>query len=300
MVETVKEMKWAITGAGGQLGRELSEVLQTLGQGLDSWNKNEMNIAHESCIKKIVEAKPDLIVNCAAWTDVEQAEFEPKKAFEVNQQGVIHVATAAKELGVPLVHISTDYVFSGESFRPWRISDQAEPKTTYGQSKLAGERELLSIYPEGSYVVRTAWLYSKFGSNFPKAIIKRVLNESRDIAVVQDQVGQPTSAKDLSLQIVRMIDCQLPFGVYHATNSGEVSWFEFSQYILHLMGMSPNKIVGVQTNQYMSKSSRPRYSVLDHSHWNFTKLLPMRNWKIAFHEIFNEIFESAKEEIKYG
>lgn len=300
MVEAAKEMKWAITGAGGQLGRELIELLNELGYQTQSWSRQDLDITADSSVGIIVDAKPDVIVNCAAWTDVDRAELEPEKAFAANQHGAAALARAARELQIPIIHISSDYVFSGEGLRPWKVSDRTEPTTVYGRSKLAGEQEVLSIYPEQSYILRTAWLYGRYGVNFPSKIIERLLSSDDVIQIVDDQFGQPTSAKDLSYQIVKLVENEPPFGIYHATNSGEASWFEFSQHILGLMNESSKRIVPISTIEYPQPTSRPKYSVLDHSNWVSTSLSPMRNWKNAIDETFAEIIECVRVGIRRG
>ena len=293
-------MKWGITGAGGQLGVELSLMLHTLGYPTQTWSRQDLNVTDESSVEVVMNSKPDVIVNCAAWTDVDGAETQEDRAFDVNQRGAALIAKAAKELQIPLIQISTDYVFSGIGSRPFGISDPTVPATAYGRSKLAGEREVLSIYPERSYILRTAWLYGQHGGNFPSTIIKKLLKSDEILKVVDDQFGQPTWTKDLASQIVELLENQVPFGIYHATNSGQASWFEFSQHILSLMNESSNRVVPISTSAYPGLAPRPSYSVLDHSQWSGTNISPMRNWKNAFNEAFPEILESVKAKINHG
>ena len=226
-------MKWLITGGTGQLGTALRKEFETQSINFISLSKSQLEISQDHSISAITSYSPDVIINCAAWTNVDGAEKDKHGAFLVNAVGARNVAIAAKELHAKLIHISTDYVFSGCSSAPWRTEDLREPKSIYGESKLAGENAILEIYPEKSYVLRTAWLYSPWRRNFAKTMLKLALS-NKEVEVVSDQVGQPTSALDLSKQIVSISKANLPPGVYHGTNSGEASWFEFACEIFKL------------------------------------------------------------------
>lgn len=205
-----------------------------------------------------------------------------------------------KKLQIPYIQISTDYVFSGHNNSPWQVFDRTEPMTIYGQSKLAGELSVQDTYCEGSYIIRTAWLYSQYGNNFAKKIIRKLLNSQDVIHVVNDQFGQPTSARDLSFQIIRIIENSLPFGIYHSTNSGAASWFDFSQRILRNMGERRERIMAIASTELRSRVSRPNYTVLDHTKWLQTNVLPLRNWEIALDDIFPVIFDRTREELSDG
>lgn len=293
-------MKWGVTGASGQLGSELESLLGSLGMASRCWHDGELDITKESDIDSIIEQSPDILINCAAWTAVDRAEDEELAAFRVNELGASNMAKAAQKLNIPLVHISTDYVFSGEGEKPWRVSDQTQPMSAYGRSKLAGEISVQSIHGDRSYILRTAWLYSEHGSNFPKSIMKRALQSEDSLNVVVDQIGQPTSAKDLAMQIVRIVENELPFGIYHATNSGKTSWFDFARRILMLMGQSVDRVVAVPSSAYPSRVQRPAFSVLDHSEWLTTKVAPMRDWQSAFDEVFPSILKKVEAELLHG
>jgi dTDP-4-dehydrorhamnose reductase len=293
-------MKWGVTGASGQLGSELESLLGSLGMASRCWHDGELDITKESDIDSIIEQSPDILINCAAWTAVDRAEDEELAAFRVNELGASNMAKAAQKLNIPLVHISTDYVFSGEGEKPWRVSDQTQPMSAYGRSKLAGEISVQSIHGDRSYILRTAWLYSEHGSNFPKSIMKRALQSEDSLNVVVDQIGQPTSAKDLAMQIVRIVENELPFGIYHATNSGKTSWFDFARRILMLMGQSVDRVVAVPSSAYPSRVQRPAFSVLDHSEWLTTKVAPMRDWQLAFDEVFPSILKKVEAELLHG
>jgi len=227
-------MSWLITGGSGQLSISIAQALEESGTSFVSLSHKELDVSIESSINQILSEKPSLIVNCAAYTAVDKAELEPNAAFSVNATGAANVALAAKELEVPLIHISTDYVFSGESQLPWRVTAATFPSTQYGASKLAGEKLIQEIHPEGSWILRTAWLYGPYGKNFAKTMIRKAITESGEVRVVDDQIGQPTSTFDLTNRIVEIGKRDIPPGVYHATNSGQTSWFEFTREIFRL------------------------------------------------------------------
>lgn len=296
MVAPAKTLKWAITGATGQLGRELVTIFKKLDYEYISWSSSDLDIASEGAISKVTSEAPDLLINCAAWTAVDKAESEVAAAFRVNELGAANMARAANRLGIPLVHISTDYVFAGNRNTPWKVEDPTEPTSAYGRSKLAGEVAIRSIHQEGSYILRTAWLYSAFGSNFAKSIISKTLNTKEALRVVDDQIGQPTYAKDLARQIIDTCENKIPFGTYHATNSGSATWYEFASRIIELIGEPEERINPVTSNEFPSPVKRPNYSVLDNSKWLETKVPPMRDWKEALDEAFPSILASVRAE----
>lgn len=285
-------MKWLITGGSGQLGNALSNVLATNSIDFISLTKEKLDISEISSISTIKEISPGVIVNCAAWTNVDGAESNQSAAFAVNEAGARNVAIAASELKIPLMHISTDYVFSGESKKPWSVNSLREPLSIYGCSKLAGEIAVQEVHQEASYILRTGWLFSRWGRNFVKTILRAALLNEK-VNVVSDQFGQPTSALDLAKQITLLMEHELPFGFYHGTNSGEASWFDFACTIFKFAGMDENNVSAVKTFDYPTKAKRPSFSVLDLSKWYETLVPPMRSWKDAlkdeFPYILNEI-----------
>ena len=194
-------MKWGITGASGQLAKSLADLLNLREVSFVAWDKSILDITEKSSISVIAEALPDVLINCAAWTNVDGAEGDLEAAVKVNRDGARNVAIAAKELNIPLVHISTDYVFSGNSERPWKTEDETHPISNYGLSKLLSEKSIEETWPEKSIILRTAWLYGPYGRNFAKTIIRKAIATKNEIRVVSDQKGQPTSTSDLALQI---------------------------------------------------------------------------------------------------
>jgi dTDP-4-dehydrorhamnose reductase len=300
MVASIKEMKWAITGGSGQLGKSIAEKLVNFQIPHVSWSHSELDISQESSIAMIDAESPDVLINCAAWTHVDGAESNEEAANKANRDGVRNMAIAAKSLGIPLVHISTDYVFSGSGSRPWKIDDETNPTSKYGLSKLLGEHELLSIYPSKSYILRTAWLYGPYGKNFAKTILKKAITEREVIKVVNDQIGQPTSTIDLADQILRLAEAKPTPGIYHATNSGKVSWWEFAKELLSLAGESESRVIPITSKEFITPVKRPSYSVLDHSEWNNVGMDPMRDWRESLGEVFPRLISNVKEEIARG
>ena len=293
-------MKWGITGASGQLAKSLADLLNLREVSFVAWDKSILDITEKSSISVIAEALPDVLINCAAWTNVDGAEGDLEAAVKANRDGARNVAIAAKELNIPLVHISTDYVFSGNSERPWKTEDETHPISNYGLSKLLSEKSIEETWPEKSIILRTAWLYGPYGRNFAKTIIRKAIATKNRIRVVNDQKGQPTTTTDLALQIYTCVEKMIPAGIYHATNSGEATWYEFARELVELCGESPSLIIPVRSEEFQTKVKRPIYSVLDHSTWSTVGLKEMRDWREALEEIYPEIHRAVESEMSNG
>lgn len=290
-------MSWLVLGGNGQLGKALSVVLGERGVDFRAWGSEDLDITSAlQCNQYIGGLAPSVIINAAAWTDVDGAESDPDGAHAVNAAGALNLAVAAKSAGAVFAHVSTDYVFSGVSDRPWREDDLRAPVSVYGKTKAAGEVAVLNEYAERSYIFRTAWLYSPWEKNFARTMVRLALAGDGEVKVVDDQVGQPTSAMDLANQIVDAIFAELPFGIYHATNSGEASWFEFAQEIFKLCGPegSAARLVPVSSVEFDRPAKRPSFSVLGHDAWRLVgtsgeSVKPMREWKEALQDIMMDI-----------
>ena len=290
-------MNWLVTGGSGQLGIAVSEELDSRGLVFTALGSKDLDITDSKNVNDfIAQNSPNVIVNCAAWTDVDGAESNEASASKVNGHGPENLAIAAAVLGSRLIHVSTDYVFSGESQKPFEIDDQIDPQSAYGRTKADGEKKVLTTYPENSYVVRTAWLYSAKGKNFAKTMTRLALNGDGEVRVVNDQIGQPTSAVDLAKQIVELGLGVAPAGIYHGTNSGQASWFEFAREIFSLAGADTNRVVPVFSSEYPRPAKRPSYSVLSHEAWLKTSIAPMRDWKIALASVMPEVISTVKVE----
>ena len=292
-----KEMKWAITGGSGQLSRSLVDLLDKEGVPYIAWSHKDLDVADDSSISVIKETSPDLLINCAAWTNVDAAEEFPEKATRVNQVGPRNMARAAKELEIPLINISTDYVFSGQSRQPWSTDSKTEPMSTYGLSKLLGEKEINKNMDGNFYILRTAWLYGPYGRNFSKTILKKALTSKDSINVVNDQIGQPTTTKSLAEQIFKVAQQNIPSGTYHATNTGQASWWDFAREIFELAGEDVERVRSSTSEDFPSNVKRPKYSVLDKSAWSKVGMETMPEWRRALKEVFPEIRKAVEREL---
>jgi dTDP-4-dehydrorhamnose reductase len=297
VVAAFKEMKWAITGGSGQLSRSLVDLLDKEGVPYIAWSHKDLDVADDSSISVIKEISPDLLINCAAWTNVDAAEEFPEKATRVNQVGPRNMARAAKELKIPLIHISTDYVFSGQSRQPWSTDSKTEPISTYGLSKLLGEKEISKNLDADFYILRTAWLYGPYGRNFSKTILKKALTSKDSINVVNDQIGQPTTTKSLAEQIFKVAKQGIPSGTYHATNTGQASWWDFAREIFELAGEDVERVRPSTSEDFPSNVKRPKYSVLDQSAWSKVGMETMPEWRRALKEVFPEIRKAVEREL---
>jgi dTDP-4-dehydrorhamnose reductase len=290
-------MTWLITGGSGQLGIAVSQELGERGILFIAWGSEDLDITQGPTVRDFVsQLSPTVIVNCAAWTDVDGAESNEPQASRVNSDGAENIALAAKQCGAKLMHVSTDYVFSGESKTPWQVDDRINPQSAYGRTKAAGETRVLENYPANSSIVRTAWLYSPRGKNFAKTMTRLAIKGDGEVRVVNDQMGQPTSAIDLAKQLVELGLSSSPAGVYHGTNSGEATWFEFAQEIFKLVGADTNRVVSVSSSEYSRPAKRPSYSVLSHESWTKTCVKAMRDWRIALEEAMPSIITAVKAE----
>jgi dTDP-4-dehydrorhamnose reductase len=290
-------MTWLITGGAGQLGTALKVVLNERKIDFIAWGSEDLDIrSAKKTLELVGSLKPSVVINAAAWTDVDAAESDIKGAHAVNTVGAYNLSVASKAVNAVFVQVSTDFVFSGIGSKPWKNDDALEPTSVYGQTKMAGENEVLSNYPERSYIFRTAWLYSPWGKNFVKTMLKLALEGTADVRVVIDQVGQPTFAIDLANQIVDSVVHKLPFGIYHATNSGQASWHEFAQAVFKFVRADVSRIIPVTSSEYLRPAKRPSYSVLCHVSWEKTPLSPMRDWENALQDALPSIISAVKEE----
>jgi len=294
--EVEVDMTWLITGGSGQLGLALQRELNAKNIDFVAPSSNDLDITNFTQISNLFKnINPRIVVNAAAWTDVETAETEGFAAFKVNALGARNLAASSKRVGSTFLHISTDYVFSGTRSTPWQESSEVNPISVYGVTKSEGEILVKMEYPEKSFIIRTAWLYSESSDNFARKIARLAMKDSGIVTVVNDQIGQPTYAGDLALKIIDLINTDAPIRLYHGTNSGEASWFDFAVEIFRYCGADIKRIIPITSNEFKSKVQRPKYSVLGHSNWEGTKCGEMRDWKIALGCAMPEILRSVKE-----
>ena len=292
-----RKMVWLITGSSGQLGLAMSEKLTSQSIPFKTVNSKELDITQEFVVDDFLQRNlPSVIVNCAAWTDVDGAEDNEDQAFQVNSLGPKYLASSSKKIGAKLVQVSTDYVFSGESDSPIEENAEMNPVSVYGRSKREGEKHVQEIYPEGAYVVRTSWLYSPNGKNFAKTMTNLALVNDAEVRVVSDQFGQPTSAGDLADQVIKLVLNESKFGIYHGTNSGETSWFHFAQEIFRILGKDLTRLKSVESSEFLRAAKRPRYSVLGHEGWEKVGLPEMRSWQLALQNEIPRILATLESE----
>jgi dTDP-4-dehydrorhamnose reductase len=283
-------MKILITGSNGQLGTELvNRYGDRINDELFVGDLPDIDITSElSIASTFASIAPDIVINCAAWTAVDAAEDKESSAFTVNAEGPAILATYCARAGARLVQISTDYVFEGDATEPYQEDSQPGPITAYGRTKLAGENFVRELLPDNHLIIRTAWLYSPTGHNFVKTIVK-AQSERETLRVVTDQIGQPTSASDLADQIVTLLETYSGSGIFHGTNSGVTSWFEFARAIMSEIGEDPERILPTDSSSYVQLAPRPAYSVLGHQGWAAVGMAPMRDWRVALHEAIPDI-----------
>lgn len=249
-------MRILISGAGGQLGRSLKAPLAA--HELTALGHQALEITDLEAVRAAVRThRPELVINAAAYNRVDDAEGDVEGAYRGNALGPRNLALAAAEAGIPIVHVSSDYVFDGRGTRPYHEYDAPAPQTVYGRSKLAGEQAVRELNPH-HYVVRTAWVYEEAGSNFPRTML--ALAERPEVRVVDDQVGSPTYAPHLAAAIAELIGSGA-FGTYHLAGSGQASWFELTRTLYRLRGIA-TRVVPVTTGEFPRPAPRPRYSVL--------------------------------------
>ncbi|MFF9091873.1 dTDP-4-dehydrorhamnose reductase [Streptomyces sp. NPDC014802] len=270
-----------ITGAAGMLGRDLTHVLGGRGLHVNAVTRHGLDITDADAVRAAV-AGHDVVVNAAAWTDVDGAETEEAAATRVNGEGPRVLAEACAESGAVLIQVSTDYVFPGDATEPYRHDAPTAPVNAYGRGKLAGEQAVTELLPERGYVVRTAWLYGAHGRNFVATMLK--LAAQRDtVEVVDDQRGQPTWTVALSRQIADLAEAALagraPAGVYHGTASGTGTWFDLARAAFELTGLDPERVRPTTSEKFVRPARRPSYSVLAHERWAEAGVAVQPHWR---------------------
>ena len=293
-------MKLLITGGNGQLGKELQEVLRNGGTDIGeipalyreadvtAVDVDVLDITDRDATLAFIETlRPDVIFNCAAYTQVDACEENEAIADKVNADGVRHLAEAAEAVGAKLVHVSTDYVFDGKGRSPYGEDDAVAPATAYGRTKVRGEQAALAACSR-TYVLRTAWLYGPYGPNFVKTMLR--LGSTREsVTVVNDQVGSPTYTADLAWTMLAVATTEV-YGIYHVTGGGQCSWFQFATAIMQKAN-NGCRVLPCTSAEYPSKTPRPAYSVLGHGRLQAVGLDRMRPWEEALDSYFKRTEE---------
>ncbi|MEH7115668.1 dTDP-4-dehydrorhamnose reductase [Neobacillus niacini] len=283
-------MRVVVTGAAGQLGQDVLLELERKNHQAFGTDRQQLDITNEEAvIAYISEVKPDVILHCAAYTNVDGAEANEETAYHINAAGTEYLAKAAKLNGAKMLLVSTDYVFDGTATEPYEVDEPTKPLGAYGRTKLAGE-QLLQKYLEQFFIVRTAWVFGVYGKNFVKTMI-RLGKERGEIGVVYDQVGSPTYTVDLAQFMVQLMETD-KYGIYHATNSGVCSWYEFAVEIFKQSDLNV-KVNPLTSDQFPTPAARPKYSVLSKEKISEIGLTPLRDWKEALAAYLKETTEKS-------
>ncbi len=279
-----------VVGAAGQLGTDL---LHELGGFARALTRADVDVTDGPALRDAVSGwafdvrdrpGPLTVFNAAAWTNVDAAEDNEDLAYAVNATAAAHLALAADSVGARLVHVSTDYVFPGDATAPYETTDPTGPRSAYGRTKLAGEQAVLAASPS-AYVVRTAWVYGATGANFVKTM-SRLERDRETVAVVDDQRGSPTWSRDLARGLVELARWAPPPGIYHCTNAGEATWYDFARAVFEELGADPGRVRPCTTAEFPRPAPRPAYSVLSDRSWRGAGLRPLPHWRDALRTAF--------------
>lgn len=265
-------MKVLVTGANGMLGQDLCPILEDVGAFVIETDVDTLDITNEDMVNDVLnDVHPDMVVHCAAYTNVDKAEEDLETAEKINVKGTENLAKACSKLGITLVYISTDYVFEGEKNSPYLPTDKTNPQNNYGLTKLKGE-EAVKKYCEKYYIARTSWLYGHHGKNFVETMLS--LADKPELKVVDDQIGCPTWTVELANGIVKLLS--KPYGTYHVCGSGKTSWYGFAKEIFEQSGIDVN-LKPCATEEFPRPAKRPKYSVMENENI-------CRNWTAALHD----------------
>jgi len=270
--------RWLVTGAAGMLAHDLLPRLANAGHDVTALRRADLDVTDAAACEAAVEGH-EVVANLAAWTAVDDAETREPEAFAVNAVAAANLAAACARTGARLVHVSTDYVFSGDATTPYAVDAPIAPRSAYGRTKAAGEWAVLAHCPS-ALVIRTAWLYGAGGANFA-ATMARLAGERETLSVVDDQRGQPTWTVDLADALVRLVESDAPGGIWHGTGSGETTWFGFARAIFEELGLDPERVTPTTTDAFPRPAPRPAYSVLGHERWSDAGLEPLADWRDA-------------------
>jgi dTDP-4-dehydrorhamnose reductase len=282
-------MKILITGAYGMLGSDLREVLKD--NELIITGSKDLDITKENNVLQFIEdKKPEIVINAAAYTNVDNCETDYDNAYLVNAIGPKNLAVACNKLNIPLIHVSTDYVFDGSKTTPLSEEDKLGPKTAYGKTKLEGEK-FVQENTKKYFILRTAWLFGINGKNFVKTMIN-LSKKNNVLKVVNDQKGCPTYCYDLAMAIKQLLNSD-KYGIYHLTNKGELSWYDFAKKIFELSNITIN-VKPVTTEEFPRPAPRPHYSVLSNQKWINAGFSPMRNYEDALKDYLSLLKSSGQ------
>ena len=281
-----------VTGSMGQLGSEIKELASNYNYNFFFTTRDDIDITSKDSIKEFCQTNSiNVIINCAAYTAVDKAQSDIENADLVNRKAVKKLSIVAKELNIKLIHISTDYVFDGKNFKPYVEEFQTNPQSVYGKTKLDGENELLDINPLNSIIIRTSWVYSYYGNNFVKTML-RLGKEKEELGVIFDQVGTPTYAKDLAITILNIVPQieNSKVEIYNYSNEGVLSWYDFAKEIMKMAKLNC-KIKAIETYQYPTPAKRPHFSLLNKSKIKSKFNLEIPYWKDGLDDCLKRLGE---------
>lgn len=277
--------KILVTGSNGQLGSEIRSLSADYSYQFLFTDVQDLDITDRNALHQfLVENKVNTILNCAAYTAVDRAEDDFQTADKVNHLAVKYLAEESKTLGITLIHISTDYVFNGKAFMPYKENDLTDPQSVYGTTKRAAEKEMISLQIPNSIIIRTSWVYSAYGNNFVKTM-RRLGAEKEHINVISDQIGSPTYAKDLAACMLDILPkiANSKTQIYHFSNEGVSSWYDFAVAIMEMSGLAC-EVIPIPSSQYPTPAKRPFYSVMDKSKIKKEFGIKIPHWKESLKE----------------
>jgi dTDP-4-dehydrorhamnose reductase len=298
-------MRVVVTGAAGQLGTDLCAVLE-LDPRVLAWQglpRGDLDVTSAAQVRAVLrdQARPAkiqgglVVINTAAWTDVDGAEKDEEGAYALNASTPGLLAAGCAEVGATLIHLSTDYVFPGDASRPYDVDDPTGPASAYGRTKLAGEQAVRMLLPDASYVVRTSWVYGASGGNFVKTMA-RFERERETLSVVDDQRGCPTWSADLARGLVDLAASDAAPGLYHVAGGGETTWYGLARAVFEELGADPERVQPTTSAEFVRPAPRPAYSVLSPRAWQAAGLTPLRDWREALAVAFREVGDALRGE----
>lgn len=288
-------MKILVTGASGQLGQYIQQFFFQSKNSFElfPFNKKTLDVTNlEMVLNKIEECRPDVIIHGAAFTQVDEAEVKIDKTYQINAIGTRNIAIASEKVGAKLIYISTDYVFNGKKSGAYNEYDVVSPLGVYGLSKKAGE-DFVKSFSSRWFIIRTAWLYGAYGTNFVKTMLN-LATKDEPLKVVNDQIGSPTYARDLVEFIFQLLQTEL-YGIYHVSNCGYCSWYEFAQSIFRAAGLNI-EVNPCSSNEFPRRAPRPAYSVLDHMAIRINGFQDLRTWQEALQD-FISLYRSNRADL---
>jgi len=289
-----------VTGSNGQVGSEIREISKDYNYNFFFTTRDNLDISNKDDIRNFCESNNiNTIINCAAYTAVDKAEEDIENANKINHKAVKKLAKISAELNIKLIHISTDYVFDGKNFKPYCEQFQTNPQSVYGKTKLDGENQMIKINPKNSIIIRTSWVYSSFGNNFVKTML-RLGKQKDELGVIFDQIGTPTYAKDLAITILNILpkiqnSCnpagtRTKLNIYNYSNEGAISWYDFAKEIMKMAKLDC-KINPIETYQYPTPAKRPHYSLLNKSKIKSTFNITIPYWKDGLDDCLRRLGE---------